>query len=135
MTTATLPAPGLAPGFGDAGLAAWLDDAAPDALDALPFGAVGLDPGCAVRAYNAAEARFAGLSADRVLGRHFFHDVAPCMNNYLVAQRLEDEAELDETIPYVLTFRMRPTPVRLRLLRRRGGALSWILICQARPGG
>jgi photoactive yellow protein len=135
MTIATLTAPSVAHGFDDAGLPAWLDGAAPDALDALPFGTVGLDADCAVQAYNATEARLAGLSGDRVLGRHFFHDVAPCMNNHLVAERLADTGELDETIPYVLTFRMRPTPVRLRLVRRAGAALSWILICRARPGG
>jgi hypothetical protein len=50
------------------------------------------------------------------------------MNNFLVAQRFEDEAELDEIVPYVLTLRMRPTKVRLRLLKTPETALSYILI-------
>ena len=103
-----------------------LDEAA---LDELPFGVVGLDGEGAVERYNAHEARNSGLSRDRVVGRHFFFDVAPCMNNYLVAERLEEGA-LDVTLPYVLTFRMRPTPVRLRLLRAAGSARRWVLIAR-----
>ena len=41
------------------------------------------------------------------------------MNNYLVAQRFIDEPEIDDTIDFVLTLRMRPTPVKLRLLKSR----------------
>jgi len=43
-------------------------------------------------------------------------DVGPCTNNYLVAQRFLDCDELDEQLDYVFTFRMAPTPVRLRML-------------------
>lgn len=104
-----------------------LDEAA---LDALPFGVVGLDGENVVELYNTHEVRSSGLSRSRVVGRHFFFDVAPCMNNYLVAERLEEEAPLDVALPYVLTFRMRPTPVRLRLLRAAGSARRWVLIAR-----
>jgi hypothetical protein len=40
------------------------------------------------------------------------------MNNFMVAQRFEDEPEIDAKLDYVFTYRMRPTPVRLRLLKR-----------------
>jgi hypothetical protein len=54
------------------------------------------------------------------------------MNNYLVAQRFEDSAaagtELDETLDYVLTLRMRPSRVRLRLLAAPGTALRYVCI-------
>ncbi len=98
-------------------------------LDELPFGAVGLDSQNTVELYNAHEERYSGLPRDIVVGRHFFSDVAPCMNNYLVAERLA-EAELDVTLPYVLTFRMRPTPVRLRLLRGSEAPRRWVLIAR-----
>ena len=62
-----------------------------------------------------------------VVGRHFFFDVAPCMNNYMVAERFE-ETTLDVTMPYVLTFRMRPTPVRLRLIRTAASPRRWVLV-------
>lgn len=105
-----------------------LDELDPSALDELPFGAIGLNEARQVDLYNATESRLAGLSRDRVMGRDFFNAVAPCMNNYLVAQRFDDEAELDATIDYVLTLRMRPTPVKLRLLQRAGRDRRFILV-------
>jgi hypothetical protein len=50
----------------------------------------------------------------------------------MVAQRFEDAhadgTALDETIPYVLTLRMRPTKVRLRLLAQPGAAIRYVLV-------
>ncbi|SFO26977.1 photoactive yellow protein [Sphingomonas sp. OK281] len=96
--------------------------------DALPFGVVGLAPDTVVEVYNAAEARMAGLDQASVIGVPFFDAVAQCMNNFMVAQRFEDEAEIDDIIPYVLTLRMRPTKVRLRLLKTAGTARRYVLI-------
>jgi photoactive yellow protein len=97
-------------------------------VDRLPFGVIGLDASGIARLYNATEARMAGLAPDTVLGSSFFNAIAQCMNNYLVAQRFEDEAELDAVIPYTLTLRMRPTPVRMRLLASASHPLRYILI-------
>lgn len=97
-------------------------------LDALPFGVIGFTSDAIVTLYNATESRNAGLSPQRVLGKHFFEEVAPCMNNFMVAQRFDDEDELDDVVPYVLTLRMRPTPVRLRLLKAPGCATRFVLI-------
>ncbi len=99
------------------------------ALDGLPFGVIGLDGENMVEHYNAHEERYSGLPRSVVMGRQFFFDVAPCMNNYMVAERLE-EAPLDVTLPYVLTFRMRPTPVRLRLLRASEAPRRWVLVAR-----
>lgn len=94
-----------------------MDDAA---LNALDFGVIGFDKEGRVQRYNTFESRAAGLSPERVLDQDLFMVVAPCMNNFLVAQRFVDADEagtvLDDTINYVLTLRMRPTKVRLRLL-------------------
>ena len=84
--------------------------------DALPFGVVGFAADTLVQVYNATETRMSGLDPATVMGVPFFDAVAQCMNNFMVAQRFEDEPELDDIIPYVLTLRMRPTTVRLRLL-------------------
>ncbi len=96
--------------------------------DALPFGVVGFGADTIVQTYNAAEARMSGLDPTTVVGVPFFDAVAQCMNNFLVAQRFEDEADLDEIVPYVLTLRMRPTKVRLRLLATAGMPRRYILI-------
>ena len=74
-------------------------------------------PSCAATTLLSQSCRF---DASRVVGQPLFTVVAPCMNNYLVAQRFEDAAAtgtvLDATIDYVLTLRMRPMKVHLRLL-------------------
>jgi len=47
-------------------------------LDALPFGVIVVDRAGIILEYNAYESELAGLTRARVLGRNFFHDVAPC---------------------------------------------------------
>ena len=96
--------------------------------DALPFGVVGFSADTIVQVYNATEARMSGLDSATVVGVPFFEAVAQCMNNFMVAQRFEDEPELDEVFPYVLTLRMRPTKVRLRLLAAAETPRRYVLI-------
>ncbi|MDT7953327.1 MAG: PAS domain-containing protein [Acetobacteraceae bacterium] len=100
----------------------------PEVVDGLPFGVIGLDRDGISVVYNATEARLAGLVPSRVLGVPFFDTIAQCMNNFMVAQRFEDIEELDEIVPFVLTLRMRPTPVRLRLLQSRSAPYRFVLI-------
>jgi photoactive yellow protein len=47
-------------------------------IDALPFGLIAVDEDGTIRQYNAYESRMARLPKDRVIGRNFFRDVAPC---------------------------------------------------------
>ncbi len=96
--------------------------------DELPFGVIGFDRDNIARVYNATESRLAGLPVSAVVGMAFFESVAQCMNNFMVAQRFEDVEELDEIVPFMLTLRMRPTRVRLRLLASRSIPLRFILI-------
>lgn len=51
-------------------------------LDALTFGVVGLDKAGLFSIYSATEARRTGLDRDAVLGKLFFDEVGPCMNNF-----------------------------------------------------
>jgi PAS domain S-box-containing protein len=46
--------------------------------DALPYGLIVLDRSGVVVGYNEAESRLSGLARSRVLGRHFFIEIAPC---------------------------------------------------------
>jgi len=101
-------------------------------LDEAGFGIIGFDDATVVRRYNRYESQAAGLSQQSVIGQPFFTSVAPCMNNFMVAQRFDDAqadgTALDETISYVLTLRMRPTKVRLRLLALPGAATRYVLV-------
>lgn len=113
-------------------LAALLEHCDATALDALGFGVIGFDHAGRVERYNTFESQAAGLRAERVLGQDLFLAVAPCMNNFMVAQRFADAradgAPLDDIINYVLTLRMRPTKVKLRLLCQPGAALAYVLV-------
>jgi len=96
-------------------------------LDALPFGVIQMDRSGTVLHYNSTESRYSGLSRERVLGRHFFRDVAPCSNNHRVAGRYA-LAALDETIEYTFALRMKPVPVTLRMLKPAQGAQMYLLV-------
>lgn len=118
--------------FSDPHLILALHHTSDEALDDLNFGVISMDSLGVVRRYNRYEQQAAGLSPERVLGQPLFTVVAPCMNNFMVAQRFEDaeteQQALDETIAYVLTLRMRPAKVRLRLLYRPGMAQRFVLV-------
>ncbi len=118
--------------FSTADLVSQLDNCSPEQLDQLDFGVIGFDAETNVQRYNAFESQAAGLSPQRVLGQPLFTNVAPCLNNFMVAQRFEDAMDggttLDETIDYVLTLRMRPVKVALRLLASPAGATRYVLV-------
>ena len=118
--------------FDDPRLGDFLRAAEPTEIDELDFGVIGFDDVPLVRIYNAYESRWAALAASRVIEQPMFTMVAPCMNNYLVAHRFEQAKAsgeaLDETMDYVLTLRMRPTKVRLRLLASPNARLRYVLV-------
>jgi photoactive yellow protein len=118
--------------FNDAHMCKRMDSIGHEALDDLEFGVIGFDAETVVRLYNSFEARNAGLSPQRVIGYPLFTAVAPCMNNFMVAQRFEDAlttgATLDAIIDYVLTLRMRPIKVKLRLLAEPAMAMRYVLV-------
>ena len=113
----------------------FLNQAEDAELDALDFGVIGFDAEGVVTRYNAFESKAAGLSPERVLGHSLFTVVAPCMNNFMVAQRFADASAggeaLDATIDYVLTLRMRPVKVQLRLLTAPHCATRYVLVHRA----
>ncbi len=106
-----------------------MDDAA---LDQVSFGVIGFDAQGVVRRYGAAESRMAGLGRHQTVGLPLFSVVAQCMNNFLVAQRFDDSqaagVALDETVDYVLTLRMKPVRVKLRLLYSPQQAMRYVCI-------
>ncbi|QOL49060.1 PAS domain-containing protein [Massilia litorea] len=120
------------PTFDTRGLADILDASSQEQLDTLDFGVIGFDADARVQRYNAFESQAAGLSPQRVIGEPLFTNVAPCLNNFMVAQRFEDAAfdaaELDDTIDYVLTLRMRPIKVKLRLLASAASGTRYVLV-------
>lgn len=118
--------------FGDPGLLDALESVPVGHIDDLEFGLIVMGRDGGVTGYNQAESTLSGLPVDEVAGRNFFIEVGPCTNNYLIAQRYQDcaaqDQDLDEQLDYVFTYRMSPTPVRLRLMARRGSARQYLAV-------
>ncbi len=114
--------------FTDPGLFDWLNSATVVELDWLPYGVIAMSLDGTVDAYNLAESKLAGLTPERVIGKNFFSNVAPCTNNFMVAHRFQTEADLDVVIDYVLTLRMMPKKVHMRMLRRPDASRMFLII-------
>ena len=114
--------------FSDPALLDRLEAASPPELDSLGFGVIRMDPTGSVTAYNRYEAQSAGLSPERVIGRHFFTEVGPCTLNAQISQPMLQETQLDTEFDYVFAFRMKITPVRLRLLKSPSSAHMYLLV-------
>ena len=106
-----------------------------DQLNSLDFGVIGFDSEGMVKVYNAYESKVAGLSLESVIDSDLFNSVAPCMNNFMVAQKFEDaldtSSDLDEVMDYVLTLKMKPTRVKLRLLSSPQLSYSYVVILRS----
>lgn len=104
-------------------------------LNTLKFGVIGFDDEGLVKVYNAYESKMAGLSLESVIDADLFSTVAPCMNNFLVAQKFEDaieeKADLDEVMDYVLTLKMKPTRVKLRLISSSQLPFNYVVILRS----
>jgi photoactive yellow protein len=68
------------PDFDEPQLAKAVERLSPQEVHALPFGAIRLDAEGTVTFYSDAERRLSGYRKE-VVGRTFFTDIAPCMNN------------------------------------------------------
>ncbi|MEE4244741.1 MAG: hypothetical protein V2I33_04990 [Kangiellaceae bacterium] len=97
------------------------------ALNAHNYGVVKMDHSGTVTDYNNSQSEHTGMSKDAVMGKHFFTQVAPCTNNFMVSQKYDSAEGLDETVPYTFTIKMAPTPLTLRLLK---DSSSQYLLCK-----
>lgn len=114
--------------FDDCEILQYLEAASAEQMESLNFGVVRMNADATVTFYNAFESKLSGLDKKNVLGRRYFEEVAPCTNNYMISQRFLDEPEMDVVLRYVFSFRMKPTPVRLRLLRSVAAKSMYLLV-------
>ena len=98
----------------------WLDEQTNETLDMLEFGVVKMNIDGIVLHYNTAETQIAGVKKEKAIGKHFFTQIAPCTNNFMVAEKYKQEV-LDEEVPYIFTFVTQPIMVVLRLLKGTKG--------------
>jgi photoactive yellow protein len=115
-------------------LLAQLPKLKPRELNALPFGCVQVDDSGVVMQYNLWEAEFAGVEQAKAIGVNFFRELAPCTNNRLVYGKFKDgiaSGELDATVSYAFTYKMRPTLVDVHLYREPNTQTNWVLVQRA----
>ncbi|GJD77611.1 histidine kinase [Methylobacterium gregans] len=106
-----------------------LDALAPDELDRLDTGIVGLDEAGRIVVFNEGASALWGLSREAVLGRNYFREVVPSTNvpsflgRFLAGRR---RGVLDESFEFV--FGRVPSPLRTRVHMRGGQAHDWLTI-------
>jgi photoactive yellow protein len=116
--------------FESPNLLADLERATASELDDAAFGVIRMDRDGVVLNFSRRESQLSGLSPHGVLGRNFFLEVAPCCNNFMVAERYGESGDLDERLDYVFTYRMKPRAVRLRLLKRADGVEQYLVVTE-----
>jgi photoactive yellow protein len=106
--------------------------------DALPHGLIVLDRSGIVIAYNGFESRLSGLARNRVLGRNFFLDIAPCTRVQkfagLYRQMVETGEPADSRFDFLFRFSRGDQPVSIRMAYSRRLEQGAILVePQPRP--
>jgi|SRR5208337_2101238 len=91
------------PAFEAKNLAEALEGLTAEKIDQLPFGVIGIDQEGIVRVYNKTEATQSGYGSRLALGKFFFIDVAPCMNNNHFKGRI-DKARAAGALNVSFTF-------------------------------
>lgn len=104
-------------------------------LDALPYGMIQLDSRGVVLRYSSAESRLSGRRAGDVVGRDFFHDVAPCTRVAEFHGRFQDGVraqQLDAVFTFRFDFRP-PRDVRIHLFYSRVTRSVWVKVVELTP--
>lgn len=105
----------------------WLDSQNQPEYDNLPFGLVQMSHDGTIKNYNTEESKIAGVLRENAIGKNFFTQVAPCTNNFMVAEKFNTD-QLDEEIDYMFTYITQPTKVRLRLIKNTGSEYQYIFV-------
>lgn len=99
-------------------------------LDDLPFGVIGLDPNGVVRLYNRTESERSGYKKRPAMGKTFFTDVAPCMNNGYFKGRIDKALKagnLDIRFSFVGDFSDRERELTVRVQSAADGGI-WVFM-------
>jgi photoactive yellow protein len=87
-------------------------------LDSLPYGVIQLDAQGAILRYNAFEAKLSGLTKQKVVGKNFFKQVAPCTDMKEFYGRFLDgvaAGKLQCTFRFHFAFKRNPRDVTITL--------------------
>ena len=108
-----------------------VDEMSVDELDELPFGVIQLDGEGKISRYSAMESEISGRQRDEVLGKDFFHEVAPCTNVQEFAGAFREgvaSRDLNRVFPYLFDFQMQPTRVWVRMYYSDRTESVWVFV-------
>ena len=101
-------------------------------IDDLPFGLIVVDQQGIIRQYNSYESRMARLAKERVIGRDFFRDVAPCAAVQEFQGRFErfaqEPGDRAESFDFVFQFSFGRQHVHITFLRNAKSSQIRILV-------
>ena len=100
-------------------------------LDSLPYGVIQLDAQGTVLRYNAYEEGLSGLTRQKVVGKNFFKQIAPCTDMQEFYGRFREgvaAGELHCTFRYHFAFKRNPRDVTVTLLYNAREKLTWVLV-------
>ena len=100
-------------------------------LDSLPFGVICLDRKGTVLRYNLFESRLARLDRSQVVGKDFFHRIAPCTATPEFEGRVRaffNGAQPFDRFPYLFDFKFGAQRVELELVRVPANDCVYLLV-------
>jgi photoactive yellow protein len=101
-------------------------------IDELPFGLIAVDHQGTIEQYNSYESRLARLSKERVIGRNFFVDVAPCTAVQEFQGRFErfvaEPGDGAESFDFIFPFAFGKQHVNITFLRTADNPQIKILV-------
>lgn len=97
-------------------------------LHQLNFGVVRILKEGEILAFNNYESEVSGVAVEEALGKNFFTQVAPCVNNFMVAERYSSDTVVDEIIDYIFTYRVKATKVKLRIIVKPDREHQYLLV-------
>ena len=118
------------PEFDTKNLAEALEALTTDEIDQLPFGVIAIDPQGLVRVFSQAEAKLSGYGARPALGKAFFTDIAPCMDNSHFKGRIDkarSAGALSISFTFVGDFEDSNRELSVRVQSAKDGG-AWIAI-------
>ena len=106
-------------------------------LDALPQGVIELDAQGTVLKYNSYEANLAGLTKEKVVGKNFFKQVAPCTDVKEFYGRFREgvaAGKLHCKFRYHFSFKRSPVDVTVTLFYSDRNKTVWVFVQPIKAG-
>jgi len=117
--------------FGSADLDNVMTKMSSTQLDGLAFGAVQLDGDGKIIQYNSAEGAIVGRDPKAVIGKNFFHEVAPCTKSPAFYGRFTQGVHakaLNVSFEYTFNYNMKPTQVRIHMKKSITDDTYWVFV-------